>query len=57
METPAKLETLRLAMEAAKKVHAKALRKALRNGLPPPVTEYKAHLAAYHAYFNALEAK
>ena len=57
MTTPEQLETLRLAMEAAKEVHAKAIRKALRNHLSPPVTEYKAHLAAYRAYFNAVDGK
>lgn len=55
-ETVAKIADLVTEEVRTRHAHAKALRRALRHGLPPPVEEYKAHRAAYRARWDAVDA-
>lgn len=55
-ETKAQIAALWFALQTTKTAHAAAINAALRRGLPPPRAEYKAQLAAYRAYYDAVDA-
>lgn len=50
------IDELRADLARAKAAHAKAVRRALRLYLSPPVREYAEHLKAYRALNTAIEA-